>query len=663
MYLYHEVNWLPLLGLLALWSVGGWLVAARLFDLELEERSIVGLGLGLTLSTWLANLLAHVLPVTISTWGAAAATLVAGVLLTSPIRRQLRGMFTPTWGQWGLLLGLALLFTLIGRGLAVFDDYQNLPILSRIAAGDVPPHFPFAQDVRLGYHYFLLLVGAQFLRAASAAPWVALDMARGLTLALTILLIGLLAYRMTRSYLAYLAGAFFGAFAGGARWLLLLLPPALLPRVSANVQLIGSGAESGTNLAEALMKPWALLGDGPMPFPFAYASGVNEPLIMALSGTGAGPLMVLLLLILLGSRVRSNAAWAVLSILLASLALLAEHKFVFLVSAAAVLVVWQMIRSRSMRVPSALAWWAGALLAACVAAVLQGGMLAELAESLVRGSQGGVSYYQVSFHPIWPPTIISSHLGDLHLTNPYQLLVAFLEFGPGLLAAPLIVLWGVERFRQAKWLELSVIVAGGLSLFMPWFRYSGNAGPTATTRLYGMFIDVCLVYAVPLSWRFLSGRGRAMTALVVGSGLAATLSGVMLFSIQLIAVPSPVVSYFLGPLDAQMYRAQWDALPPDAMVFDADPYRSVTIFGRTTDSSLGLYELTPEYEQLISEPDPGRIHAAGFDYLYADGAYWQAHTELSSAGCVHLVEEVVDIHADTGERGDYRRLVDLRNCP
>ncbi len=169
MYLYQEVNWLPLLALLGLWAVGGWLVAARLFDLEPSERSLVGFGLGLTISTWLTNVLAHALPLTVSTWGAAAATLAAGILLAHPLRRQLRGMFTPTWGQWGLLLGLSLLFTLVGRGLAVLDDYQNLPILSRLAAGDVPPHFPFAQDIRLGYHYFLLLVGAQFLRVANAA--------------------------------------------------------------------------------------------------------------------------------------------------------------------------------------------------------------------------------------------------------------------------------------------------------------------------------------------------------------------------------------------------------------------------------------------------------------------------------------------------------------
>ncbi|OGO11165.1 MAG: hypothetical protein A2Y93_02095 [Chloroflexi bacterium RBG_13_68_17] len=662
MYLYHEVNWLPLLALLGLWAAGGWLVAARLFDLAPEERSLVGFGLGLTLSTWTANVLAHVLPLTISTWGAAVATLGAGVLLAYPVRRQLRGMFTPTWGQWGLLLGLSLLFTLVGRGLAVLDDYQNLPILSRIAAGDVPPHFPFAQDVRLGYHYFLLLVGAQFLRVAGAAPWTAIDMARGLALALAILLIGLLAYRMTRNYLAFLAGALFGAFAGGARWMLLLLPPALVPRVSASVQLIGSGAESGSSLAEALMRPWALEGGAPLPFPFAYASGVNAPLIMALSGYGAGPMMLIMLLLLLGDRGKVKAAWGALAILIASLALLAEHKFVFLVLAAAALVVWRMIRGRSIRIPAALAAWGLTALAASGVAALQGGLLAELAESLVNGSQGPVSYYEVAFRPIWPPTIVSSQLGNLSLTNPYQLLVAFLEFGPVLLAAPLVAAWGVTRLKEGKWLEVSVILAGGLSLFMPWFRYSGNAGPTATTRLYSMFIDVCLVYAVPLSWRLLAGSGRAIKMLVVGTGIAATLSGVVLFAIQLTAVPRPVASHFLTALDVTMYHHQWDALPAEAMVFDARPSRAVTVFGRVADSQLDLSGVTPEYAQLVADLDLGRVHAAGFDYLYYDRGEWQRHQAQLSADCVRPVDEVVDILSATGEIGDFRRLVDIRAC-
>jgi hypothetical protein len=662
MYLYHELNWLALMVLLAMWALGGWLIAARLFDLAPEERNLVGFGLGLTVSTWLANLLAHVLSMPVSTWGAALAVLGVGLVLAYPIRKQLRGLFTPTWGQWTLLLGLSLLFTLINRGLAVLDDYQNLPILSRIAAGDVPPHFPFAQDVRMGYHYFLLLVGAQFLHAAGAAPWTALDMARGITLALTILLIGLLAFRLTRSYLAFMAGAIFGAFAGGARWLLLLLPPALLSRVSANIQLIGSGAQTGSTLAEALAKPWVLQGDGPIPFPFAFASGVNAPLVMALAGYGAGPTMMILLLVLIGDRGRAKAAWGVLAILLASLALLAEQKFVFVLAAVVLLLLWQVLRNRSLRLPSTLAGWGLTAGAAAALAALQGGLLAEMAEGWVKGAQGVSSYYEVSFRPIWPPAVISSHLGTLSLVNPYQLLVALLEFGPVLLAAPLVAVWGVRQAKQSKWLEVSLIVAGGLSLFMPWLRYSGNAGPTATTRLYGMFTCVCLIYAVPLAWRLVERGGRAVQALIVGIGIAATLSGVAMFSIQLIAIPHPVASYFLTDLDVQMYHREWNALPAEAIVFDPVPRRGATVLGRVVDSQNDLAEVTPEFAELVDRPDPARLRAAGYDFVYADRQYWEKHAQWLSAECVQVVDEVVDIHSATGEVGDYRRLADIRGC-
>src|SRR5205807_1675047 len=105
-------------------------------------------------------------------------------------------------GQWFLFFVFVFVFTLIGRGLSIFDDYQNLPQVSSMALGDIPPHFAFDPRVVWSYHYFLLLVAAQFTRLAGAGPWAALDLARGLTLALALALAGMLAYRLTRSRVA-----------------------------------------------------------------------------------------------------------------------------------------------------------------------------------------------------------------------------------------------------------------------------------------------------------------------------------------------------------------------------------------------------------------------------------------------------------------------------
>src|SRR5688572_22518082 len=247
MYLFSELNFFSLILLLALWALGGWLIVARIFDLEPHERGLIGLGVGLTIATLLANILARFLPTTAAFWLAAALTPGLGAVLAWPLKRELfpKEAFQPA--QWALF-GLAVFFfTLIGRGLGIFDDYQNLPQISSMALGDIPPHFAFDPSLLWSYHYFLLLVAAQFTRLADAPPWVALDLARGLTLTLALALAGMLAYQLTHSRVAAALSVSFLFFAGGARWILLLLPARLLQAASSDITLIGSGADTGPN--------------------------------------------------------------------------------------------------------------------------------------------------------------------------------------------------------------------------------------------------------------------------------------------------------------------------------------------------------------------------------------------------------------------------------
>jgi hypothetical protein len=152
----------------------------------------------------------------------------------------------------------------------MLDDFQNLPTVSLMATGDIPPHLPGNPGLRYGYHYFLILLGVQFMRVAAAAPWTALDLARGLTLTLSIFLVGLLAWRLTRNRAVAVISALFYALASGARWLLLLLPGALLNRISSAVTLIGSGSDTAPDLVEGLARYWEVAGSGPIPFPFAF---------------------------------------------------------------------------------------------------------------------------------------------------------------------------------------------------------------------------------------------------------------------------------------------------------------------------------------------------------------------------------------------------------
>ena len=85
-----------------------------------------------------------------------------------------------------------------------------------MAAGDVPPHFALNPSLNFGYHYFLLLLAAQFMRIGSMFPWSALDLGRGLILVLPLMLAALWAYRFTRQRMAGALSAFMLAFAGGA---------------------------------------------------------------------------------------------------------------------------------------------------------------------------------------------------------------------------------------------------------------------------------------------------------------------------------------------------------------------------------------------------------------------------------------------------------------
>ena len=242
---------LTLVGWAIPWIAGGMLLAQqRLFVSGEDEVAVVGFSIGLVLEIWLANLLAQRVSVPLAFWIASVGVLAAGMVLQAAQGDWRLPAFKP-W-TWLTLAALTLLFNAIGRGLGVFDDYQNLPTVSLMAAGDVPPHFALDPSLRFGYHYLLLLFAAQLMRLGAILPWSALDLARGLILALPLILVAHWAYRLTRRWLAACLCAAVLAFAGGARWLLLLLPVSWVAALSGEVNLIGSASSSATSLAEAI---------------------------------------------------------------------------------------------------------------------------------------------------------------------------------------------------------------------------------------------------------------------------------------------------------------------------------------------------------------------------------------------------------------------------
>lgn len=665
MYLFSELQIFPLLLLFLFWGVGGWLMTLRWFDLERHERGLVGFGIGLIVANWLGNFTVRFLPMSTAFWASAILTLALGLLSAWPLNRDLLLRWRNIrWSTWLIFISAAVIFTLIGRGLGMLDDFQNLPLSSLMAAGDIPPHFPGRPDTRFGYHYFLILLGVQFMRTASAAPWTALDLARGLTLALAAVLSGFLAWRLTRHRtVAWISAAFF-AFAGGARWLLLLLPGALLNKISSAVSLIGSGHDTASNLFDALSASWQIAGSGPIPFPFAFVNGVNAPALVTHNGYGVLPNVIMLLLLLLGGRQKTWKAGIPLAILLASLALANEVNFVVLYLGVILLAIIWIVQNRTIRPPRSAWLWIAVIFVSGILAMIQGGFITEVVYGrLFRAASRSDSYFQVGFSLV-PPAVISSHLGKLSVFSPIQLLVALFEIGPMILALPFVLSWGYRALQAGNWFQAALVASAVPSLLSIFVEYSGNAGITATTRLLSNLFFVCKVFAVPLLWLWLQGRAEWQHGISYALGIAAVLGGVVLFAIELVAIPRPVYTEYLTEMDAPFYREYWDRLTPSsAWVFDPNASRALTLFGRQTNALVNWGVDTPEFAAWIQNPDPRQLNSAGYSYLYAEKEYWKSHAAQLDQPCVKILKTVDGARLSHGVFvPDFRRLADISGC-
>ena len=654
---------IPFLAWVLLWIAGGWLLVASLFRLRGSENAMVGLGVGLVLQAWLANLMAHSLPVMTAFWFSAVIVFAAGVISAFIFRRELQIEFSLM--QWLLLALLTWLFYNIGSGLGIFDDYQNLPTVSLMATGDFPPHFALNPSLNFGYHYLLLLIAAQFMRMAHMFPWTALDLARGLMLALPLMLAGLWAYRLTRNSAAAFLTSFMLAFAGGTRWLLLLIPQPVLGIISSNIKLIGSASTTASNLSDALLSSWKIDGAGPIPFPFAFYTGINQPYIMAYTGIAGSAILMMLILLMTAGRWRHWSAAIITSMLVAALAIANEVVFGLIGLSFLVVVVAWMIANRSLKLPHELWVWIGILGAAGLAALIQGGMFTEIVRTRFQSGPEAASYFDASPTFVWPPAIISAHLGSLSIFNLSQLIAALAEIGPIVLVTPLVLIWVWKSFRLGRWFEAALIASSLWSVPALFVAFKGPLF-TATPRLMSGWFFACILYSVPLLWTWLRKRSGAWQLTALSGGLVTTFAGLVLFGVQLVAIQKPVYATFITPMDAQMSQNYWNKLRPGGLIFDPTVYRAPTVFGRFTDSSPSWYQTSPAWQALASAPDPFKIHAAGFDYMYFDGDYWDnltpAEQALFKVECVKQVAQVNGIHSEKDYRKDFRRLLDVHDC-
>jgi hypothetical protein len=650
------------------WGAGGWLAVRAWFGLRPGERLIAGLSAGFIVYLTLVNLLTPLLGLTGSSTFSAGLILATGLLSAwrrfswAELRADLRD-----WPQLAILLALTFVFAMAQSGVSIFDEYLHLPMVSVMGAGSIPPKFYLNPDLNFAYHYGLQIFSAVMESWARFFPWSAWDLARGLALALTLNLGWLWVRRGTGRGLAGTLGALAFVFASGARWLLLLLPLGALNWISAAVQLSNSGADTASNLVEALNRPWVIEGSGTVPFPFAYHNGVFVAQSFTLGSTGALPYVTVLLLLLLARPYPRLQRWGVgitLTLILANLALSAEHLFAFLwiaiagVGVAAGLLAWR----RRQPIPrDQLLGWGAILAVSAVLSAFQGGFITETVSSLLlalRGQAADASNVY-GFALRWPPAIATAHLGSLSPFNPPQLVALLAEMGPVLLAAPLASYYAWRSARRGDWMAGALGLAALLMIVFTLFVAYGV--DRSSTRFAGTSLWLWLVLAFPLLWRVYQRRKSLMRGLL-GSLLGITLlGGILLFAIQLTSNTLPIPAYFVDTLDLAISRKYWNQLPPNAQVLDSKPERSVAVFGRFSKARSSIYVFLPEWDKLMSDPTVQKVAAYGYSYVYVDQTWWDNLTPLQrqtyAQPCVKQVDEVKD---KIGK--NFRRLFDIRSC-
>lgn len=655
--------WLLMAGL---WWAGGWLLCARLFRLRAAECLMTGLGAGLALFITLSNLLARFAPLSAAFWAAAGLIFAAGLLSAwrSPRRLELCSLGLRSWPQAAVFLAATYLFVQILRGLALFDEYLHIPLISIMSAGDIPPHFYLDPAQTFSYHYGLQVLAASLVRVGGFFPWSAWDLSRALAIALTLALAWLWVLRLTRSRAAAGAGSALLLLAGGARWLLLLAPQRLLEWLNEGVVLVNTAADSAPDLISALTSPWLIEGGAPYPFPIAYHNGIFAPVIFVLGSSGAAPFFTPLVMLLLLPRRRLPPAGALLfALVFASLALSAEHLFALLWLGIAAAALFSLVRARlqgrtldrALLLQWGLILGLSALLSAVQGAFITEFLRSRLLPEAVQSMREDYNYFALGLR--WPPGLISGQLGELSLTNPRQLVVLLAELGPALLLALPASRLSLGRGRRGDWLFAGLGLAALLNLLLPLLlRYGIDR---STTRLPATALWLWLLLALPWLWRRFEagGRGARLTLGLGGGALA--FGGVVILAVQLTAIPYHQLTYYVQEIDAHASKLFWDRLPPGAQVLDNNPFRGVALFGRATRAYADVYTPYDEWEDLIERPDPAAIAGAGYPLVYMEKAWWRSlPAELRQAygsPCVQRVGEVV-------HEFDFRWLLDVSAC-
>jgi hypothetical protein len=382
--------------------------------------------------------------------------------------------------------------------------------------------------------------------------------------------------------------------------------------------------------------------------------------MLGLGSNGSLPQMTMFLLLIMARRQWQPLAGLIFGVLVASLSLTTELMFAIVWSGILIAVL---IRLWIDRPAIKTLHWAWVLVPSAILALISGSAFAELPGQFLQPANaiasGSVVLPKITFY--WPPAFISAHLGFLSLTNPRQVLIALAEMGPVLLLAPFIT-WKTGEFIRSRkllmaGLSLMAIVVFFMSLFIRFVDRERDLARVTSTSL-----SIWMLLGYPYIWQILQ-RAKGSLKYLVGAGLAITiLSGIALFSPQMVAIAQPQMSYFIQEPDARMSKAYWNILDKNAQILDlAFIYRPSVLFGRSAGHAYqSMYIPLPEFRTLIANPDAVQIAQYGYSFVYFDRETWQALTpeqkQTFQQKCVKLVAE------QKTPMGDFRRLLDVYKC-
>ena len=258
----------------------------------------------------------------------------------------------------------------------------------------------------------------------------------------------------------------------------------------------------------------------------------------------------------------------------------------------------------------------------------------------------------------WPPAMPSGHFGPLSLADPGQVIIMLAEVGPALFLLILAAVHWLPDTRKINHLPQALVIGAILSVIFPvFFRYGLDFD---ITRLVGGALWLSYALTFPLIWRWLQ-KARHGYHLLAGVGYGvAIFAGLVMLSVELIAIPVPQTTYYLKYSEENFARSYWNQLEPGAQILDSHPERAILLFGRASFAAKDVYQRAPEWNALVANPDPLSVSSEGYAYVYMDEEWWQdlsPNTQASySMPCVNLVAQL------ELAGGRFRRLYKVADC-